>query len=198
MLTRIFLNMLNRKAASPKNKPDEILEKLAVGKGKTIADIGAGGGYFSLAFARQVDQEGTVYAVDSNPDHLRFIREKAEKLGLDMVQTLPAATNGANPLPKMAVDLIFARNVFHHLDAPEQFFRTLKSSLAADGKVAIIEYLPAKKFNYVSLFKHCTPLGKLQAAMEAAGYKLQQAYDFLPDQSFTLWSPQNTSTSSSE
>ncbi|MEM3704000.1 MAG: hypothetical protein QXX79_06270 [Candidatus Bathyarchaeia archaeon] len=48
--------MLNRKAADPKNKPNEIIEALGLQQGQKVADIGAGGGYFSLRFAEAVEK----------------------------------------------------------------------------------------------------------------------------------------------
>ena len=59
--------MFNRKASDPKNKPDEILEALELQQGQRVADIGAGGGYFSLRFAEAVGKDGRVFAVDTNP-----------------------------------------------------------------------------------------------------------------------------------
>ena len=57
-MRNIKAEMFNRKASDPKNKPDEILEVLALQKGQEIADIGAGGGYFSLRFAEVVGNDG--------------------------------------------------------------------------------------------------------------------------------------------
>ncbi len=57
--------MLNKKASAAKNKPDEIIEALGLKPGQCIADIGAGGGYFSIEFAKIVKEEGKVYAIDT-------------------------------------------------------------------------------------------------------------------------------------
>jgi precorrin-6B methylase 2 len=59
--------MFNRKASDPKNKPDKILEALTLQQGQKVADIGAGGGYFSIRFAEAVGRDGRVFAVDTNP-----------------------------------------------------------------------------------------------------------------------------------
>jgi len=56
--------------SNPKSKPDQILEAIALKPGQNIADIGSGGGYFSLRFAKIVGQEGKIYAVDANQDFL--------------------------------------------------------------------------------------------------------------------------------
>ena len=64
--------MFNRKASDPKNKPSQIIESVALKPGQSIADIGSGGGYFSLEFAKIVGEEGRVYAVDTKPELLEL------------------------------------------------------------------------------------------------------------------------------
>lgn len=80
--------MFNRKASNPKNKPYEILQTLALKQGQNIADIGAGGGYFSLRFADAVGREGQVYAVDTDVGFLEFIKNGAKEKGLNNVETI--------------------------------------------------------------------------------------------------------------
>ncbi|RLE07622.1 hypothetical protein DRJ00_07785, partial [Candidatus Aerophobetes bacterium] len=75
--------MFNKKASNPKNKPDQILEAIALKPGQSIADIGAGGGYFSLRFAEMVGKKGKVYALDTNPGFLEFIKNSAKEKKLN-------------------------------------------------------------------------------------------------------------------
>jgi len=141
MFTYFFLKMLNREAASPKHKSERIIESLHIQEGYTIADIGAGGGYFTL--------------------------------------------NGMD-LPESALDLIFARNVFHHLSEPGKYIRNLKRFLKPSGKVAIIDHKPKGGFSFVSLFRHHTPEEVILQEMENAGYYLVESFDFLSEQTFSL------------
>jgi len=71
--------MFNRKASNPKNKPDQIIEAIPLKSGQNIADIGSGGGYFSLRFAKIVGEKGKVYSVDTSPDLLEFIKNSANE-----------------------------------------------------------------------------------------------------------------------
>ena len=64
MFTSIFLRSLNWEASLRKNNPQRMIENLQIREGQAIADIGAGGGYFTLEFARKVGKSGRVYAVD--------------------------------------------------------------------------------------------------------------------------------------
>jgi len=56
----IQAKMFNKKASDPRNKPDQIIEAIALKPGQSIADIGSGGGYFSLRFAEMIGKEGRV------------------------------------------------------------------------------------------------------------------------------------------
>ncbi|GAF98639.1 unnamed protein product, partial [marine sediment metagenome] len=116
--------MFNRKASAPESKPDQIFKTLALRPGQIIADLGAGGGYFSFRFADAVGGKGKVYAVDVNPNFLELIRNSAEEKGLNNIETVLATGNGVN-LPEKTLDLIFVRNVYHHLPNRTEYFRNL-------------------------------------------------------------------------
>jgi ubiquinone/menaquinone biosynthesis C-methylase UbiE len=78
--------MFNKKAFDPKNKPDEMLKALKLQRGQKVADIGAGGGYYSLRFAEVIGKNGLVFAVDTNPKFLEFIRRLAKKSGFKLLK----------------------------------------------------------------------------------------------------------------
>jgi arsenite methyltransferase len=185
MFTSLFLKMLNREASSAGSRPDEILEHLHVREGQVIADIGSGGGYFTLAFAKRAGKTGRVYAVDVKKKYLDFIEHQAEQAGLGNIAFVLAA-EGKMDLPEAGLDLVFARNVFHHLPEPGNYFARLKRHLKPGGKVAIIEH-KKKGFGFVSLFGHHTSPETIVREMEKAGYSKTGSFDFLPDQTFTLF-----------
>jgi len=187
MLRDIIPKIYNYEASSPNNKSEMIFESLQLNDGKVIADIGSGGGYFTIAFARKVGNIGMVYAVDSKQCYLDFVMKKAEKENLMNIVTVKAKNN-LSPLPENKFDLIFVRNVFHHLKNPENYFRNLKKALKPDGTIAIIDHIPARKFDFINVFKHFTPVEKIFETMEKAGYQLLASYNFLQTQTFTAWS----------
>ena len=186
MFTSFFLKMLNREAASPKHKSERIIESLQIQEGFTIADLGSGGGYFTLKFARKVGTTGKVYAVDTRLKYLDFIRRQAEVEGVDNMIFVLASGEGMD-LPGAALDLIFARNVFHHLTEPGKYFHNLKRFLKPSGKIAIIDHKPKGGFSFVSLFRHHTPEELILEEMENAGYFLVESFDFLSEQTFDLF-----------
>jgi arsenite methyltransferase len=178
--------MFNKKASNPKNKPDLILDHLQLKKGNLVADIGSGGGYFSLRFAEAVGKEGVIFAVDTNSGFLEFIKEKAKEKGLDNVKTVLTFEDDSS-LPEN-VDLIFMRNVCHHIPNRTVYFRRLKKLLREGGRVAILEYRKAKRFTFHGLFGHYVPKEKIIKEMTQAGFQLEKDLDFLPEQSFTIFS----------
>ena len=182
--------MFNKKAANPKNKPDQIIEAIALKHGQCIADIGSGGGYFSLRFAKIVGQEGKIYAVDANPDFLEFIKKSAKDEGLNnVIPTL--ASEDRLDLPEKSLDFIFMRNVTHHIPNRIKYFRNLKDFLKPDGKIIIIEYKKGKFFTFRGIFGHDVPKEIITREMEEAGYLLKNEFDFLPEQHFTIYSKQS-------
>jgi len=177
--------MFNKKAADAKNKPDKTIELIGLKQGQTIADIGAGGGCFSLRFAEIVGEKGKVYAVDTNPGFLQFIKSKGEENGLNNIVTI--LTKDKLDLPEESLDFIFMRNVTHHIPNRVEYFKNLKQFLKPYGKVIIIEYKKGKFFTFRGLFGHHVPKETLIQEMEEAGYKLEKALDFLPEQHFTIY-----------
>ena len=189
-MTNLQAEMLNKKASDPKNKPDQIIEAIALKHGQSIADIGSGGGYFSLRFAKMVGKEGRVYAVDIKPEFLEYVKNSAREEGLDNV--IPMLVSGDKlDLPEKGLDLIFMRNVTHHIPNRVEYFKSLKRFLKPNGRIAIIEYKKGKIFTFRRLFGHYVPKETIIQEMEDAGYLLKREFDFLPEQHFTIYAVKN-------
>jgi len=180
------VKMFNKKAADPKNKPDQIIETIELKPGQNIADIGAGGGYFTLRFAEIVGEEGKVYAIDTNPEFLQFIKSSAKEKGLNNIVTI--LIENKLDLPESSLDFVFMRNVTHHIPNRVEYFRNLKRFLKSGGKIVIIEYKKGKIFTFRGLFGHYVPKETIIHEMEEARYVLEKEFDFLPDQHFTIYS----------
>ena len=186
MIRNSKAEMFNGKASDPKNKPDEIVKKLELQQGQKIADIGVGGGYFTLRFAEIVGADGRVFAVDTDQNFLDFVKKTAEEKGLVNVETVLAAKEGV-AMPEKSIDLIFMRNVCHHLDNRPEYFKKLKTALKPEGRIAIIEYRKDKGFSFHKICGHYIPKEKIIKEMEEAEYQLEKNWEFLPEQSFTIF-----------
>lgn len=178
--------MFNRKAASARSKADEIIKSLDLKPGMRVADIGSGGGYFTLRFAEAVGENGLVHAVDTNEEFLSHIADSAQKKGLKNVKTLVTAENRV-PLPQKSLDLIFMRNVYHHLADRVRYLSNLKPLLKAGGRIAIIDHKGEGFLNWHRWFGHFTPKEDIIKDLQEAGYKLVKDHDILPKQHFLIF-----------
>lgn len=176
--------MFNRQAADPDNRPDEVVKHLKIKPGDRVADLGAGGGYFTLRFAREVGEEGRVYAVDIEREYLTYITKSAERAKLNNIVTV-LATERESGLEERSVDLIFIRNVFHHITEPVAYFRRLKRALRPGGRIAIVENIETGIL--MKIHGHTTTPEIIISTMEDAGYRVSERFDFLPDHSFTIF-----------
>jgi len=178
--------MFNKKASDPKNKPDQIIKTIALKSGQNIADIGSGGGYFSLRFAEIVGEKGKVYPVDTNPDFLEFVKNSAKEKRLNNVVPI-LITEDRLDLPEKSLDFIFMRNITHHIPNRVKYFRNLEDFLKPDGKIIIIEYKKGKFFTFRGIFGHDVPKEVIKQEMGEAGYILEKEFDFLPEQHLTIY-----------
>lgn len=178
--------MFNKKAANPKNKPNQILDAMGLKPGHSIADIGSGGGYFSFRFAETVGEKGEVYAVDTNQEHLDFVGRNAEERGLHNLMPISASEGSLN-LPEKALDFIFMRNVTHHISDRAKYFKELSRYLKSDGRFVVIEYEQGRLISFRRLFGHHVSKQTIVREMREAGYSLRKEFDFLPEQHFSIF-----------
>ena len=120
-------------------KPDEVVRTLRPPPDATVADIGAGTGYFAVRLARAVPK-GRVFAVDSEPDMVRYLRERAQREGLANV--IPVQGTADDPRLPVPVDLVLVVNTYHHIPWRVEYFRWLRYSLRPGARLAIIDYRP--------------------------------------------------------
>jgi len=177
--------MFNKKASAPRNKPNQIIETIGLKSGQVIADIGSGGGYFTLRFAEIVGEEGKVYAVDTDEKLLEFVKNSAKQKGMNNIITVLAKDK--LELPKESLNFVFMRNVTHHISNRVSYFKNLKKFLKPYGKVVIIEYKKGKLFTFRWIFRHYVSKETIVQEMEKAGYVLEKEFDFLPEQHFTIY-----------
>jgi cyclopropane fatty-acyl-phospholipid synthase-like methyltransferase len=162
--------------------PDKVIAALHLKSGQSVADIGAGTGYFTVRLARS-DAGLKVFAVDIEPSMVSYVRDRAAKEGLKNVVAVQASADAAN-LPE-PMDAVLIVDTYHHIGDREAYFRRLGKSLKPGGRVAIIDFRldspdgPPKEFRF--------PPEKLKAEMAKAGYVAAEQLDFLPRQQFLIF-----------
>jgi ubiquinone/menaquinone biosynthesis C-methylase UbiE len=117
------------------------MDALNIADGSTVADIGAGAGWFTIRLARRVGPRGTVYAQDVQRQMLEAIRRRVAKEGLENVE--PRLGQGSDPnLPEAALDAVLVVDVYPEVDDRVTFLRNLGSSLKLNGRIGIVNYKP--------------------------------------------------------
>jgi ubiquinone/menaquinone biosynthesis C-methylase UbiE len=168
-------------------KPDEVIARLAIAPGAHVADIGAGGGYFSFRLADAVGADGRVYAVDVDDDMIGYLRERAAEEGRANVEVI-RGEYGDPLLPDGRIDLIFSCDTYHHLQDRVAYFTRLKTDLAPGARVAILDYNGNSWFSRV--FGHSSPKESISDELAAAGYRLAADHaDLIDRQSFLVFEP---------
>jgi ubiquinone/menaquinone biosynthesis C-methylase UbiE len=167
-------------------QPQRVIESLQLRPGAVIADLGAGGGYFTFRLARAVGPAGKVYAVDIDREMVELVAAQAKKDAVSNVETILAKTD--DPLlPQTGVDLIFTTNAYHHFDNRVTYFAKIRKYLRPGGRIAVIDF--DRRAWLEGLLRHYIPSEFIKREMEQAGYVLQQDLDFLDRQSFLIFVP---------
>ncbi len=174
----------NRLAEESQSRSDEVMQSLDIRAGDSVADLGAGGGYFTVKLARAVGVKGKVFAVDVNDECLAYIRQYAEKEKIGNV-TCVKGTFEDSTLPAKSVDLVFVRNAYHDIGNRTVYFSRLRAALKKGGRVAIIDYLPGGFFR--RLYGHYIRPERIVSEMNDAGYEVIRTFDLLEKQSFQIF-----------
>jgi ubiquinone/menaquinone biosynthesis C-methylase UbiE len=148
----------------------EIVAALELTPGMSVADIGAGTGFFTRLFAERVGPSGRVYAVDIAPQFLEHIAADARKRRQIQVATVLGSQESTN-LPKESVDLVFLSDVYHHLERPETVLASIHRALRPDGRLVVIDFDRVEGKSSAFVLKHVRA-GKdvFQKEIEAAGF----------------------------
>lgn len=179
----VHYQRLNDPARDTWQKPHGVIEKLSIAPGSHVADLGAGGGYFTWHLARAVGARGMVYAVDINPAALDMIFREMVSRGTPNVR--PVRAKPHDPRLPEPVDLVFSCNTYHQMRDRVAYFRSLTSSLRPGGRVAILDFHPRGFFS--GLFGNRITRDEVRLEMETAGYRLANDYDLLDQQHFQIF-----------
>jgi SAM-dependent methyltransferase len=150
-----------------------VMDILGIGPGKNVADIGAGSGYFTVRAAKRVGESGKVYAVDINPEAIRYIEERAKKERLYDVVTILGKED--DPLlPAGQVDAVLLLKTYHEVAKPVALLKNLRAALRPGAKIGIID----RNGNGEN---HGVKRDVVIREAAEAGYQLSAGYDFVKD-----------------
>ena len=163
-------------------KPHEVIQALRLAPDATVADIGAGTGYFAVRFARLLPK-AKVYAADVEPEMVRHLAVRAKREQLPNMHAVQAQPDDAK-LPEK-VDLAILVDTYHHVDARSRYFAKLKEALKPGGRVAIIDFTLDSEIGPPPRAR-VTP-EQVKRELAAAGYALTEELDLLPNQYFLVF-----------
>jgi ubiquinone/menaquinone biosynthesis C-methylase UbiE len=151
---------------------NRVMNILGITSGKTVADIGAGSGWFTVRAAKRVGDAGTVYAVDINPEAIHYIESRAEKENLHNIKPILGKTD--DPLLPAKVDAVLLLKTYHEVAQPITLLRNLRSSLAPGARIGVID----RNGNGEN---HGIAKDIVIREADEAGYQLLEQYDFVKD-----------------
>ncbi len=120
-------------------RPSDVIAAMKITPGMTVADIGAGTGYFEPWLSRAVGSSGVVLALDVEPDMVRYMKERAERERWGNVKPAQVATDDPE-LPAGKVDRILIVDTWHHIPARDAYAKKLRAALAPRGTVTVVDY----------------------------------------------------------
>jgi ubiquinone/menaquinone biosynthesis C-methylase UbiE len=154
----------NEEARDDRNEANTVMALADVKPGMTVADIGAGNGYYTVRLAERVGKKGRVLAQDIDDAALQRLGTRVERERLDNVSIKPS--DGDDPrLPEASFDRIFMVHMYHEVTEPYAFIWRLRPALKAGGQVIVVDVdRPTTR--------HGIPPKLLFCEFEAVGYKL--------------------------
>jgi ubiquinone/menaquinone biosynthesis C-methylase UbiE len=180
-----YLDRLDRPERDQDQKPAEIVDALALTRGMSVADLGAGSGYFTRRFAEALGDTGKVYVIDIEPAALKHVEGSLIQMHRPFQAEFILARPDNPKIPAESVDLIFVCNTYHHLEDRSNYFRNIKSSLKPGGRIAIIDFYHDERSGELGFPKrHLVPKEKTIEEMSEAGYTLMKEHTFLSKQYF--------------
>jgi ubiquinone/menaquinone biosynthesis C-methylase UbiE len=158
-------------------KPDQIMDALRIAEGSTVADLGAGSGWFTMHLARRVGPNGIVYAEDIQTPMVDFIGVRARRENLTWVR--PILGTATDPRLPAGIDAILIVDTYREVEDPVTFLRNAATSLKPQGLIGVVDFLPGGGGPGPAPDERPDPNAVIQAAAKA-GLRLARREDFPP------------------
>ena len=168
-------------------RPDQIMDVLQIGEGSVVADLGAGGGWFTVRLARRVGPNGQVYAEDVQPQMIHAIERRVTRENLRNVKTVLGESD--DPLlPPAKMDAVLIVDAYHEIEHPVALLRNVATSLKPSGVIAIVNFKKDGGGPGPNMDERIDA-DKVIADARAAGLTLRKRDDFLRYQYMLTFGP---------
>lgn len=173
---------LDRPERDQSQQPERVLDALHLDPHSTVADVGAGTGYFTVRLARRVAR---VIATDIQPEMLERLADRVAREHLTNVER-HLATGRDAALPARCCDLILLVDVYHELSNPPAIMAGIRRALTDRGRLVLIEYRGEDSAVPIRP-EHKMTLHQIQQELGQLGFDFVESLEFLPEQRIVIF-----------
>ena len=177
---------LERAEREREEQPDKALDALGPLTGLTVADVGAGAGYFTVRLASRVGASGRIYATDLQPEMLKMLAVRLAREQVRNVTLVQGAVDDVR-LPVASLDLVLMVDVYHEFAHPQKMLRAIRAALKPDGRLVLLEYRKEDPEVPIRL-EHKMSVAEARLELEAEGFGLTRVDGRLPRQHILIFS----------
>ncbi|MDH5601868.1 MAG: methyltransferase domain-containing protein [Gammaproteobacteria bacterium] len=161
-----------------------VVKELQLKPGLDVADIGAGTGFYSFLFAKEVGPTGKVFAVDITKDFLTNINRIAKEQKLKNIHTI-LSNQKDTLLEPGSIDLAFVCATYHHFEYPKTTLATIHRALRPGGKLVIIDFRKQAGISSGWVMSHVrSDKHAVIKEIEATGFKYESESEILKSNYF--------------
>jgi predicted methyltransferase len=176
---------LDRRERDLEEDPDLAMRLIRVQRGSTVADIGAGSGYYTIRLAKAVGATGKVYANDIQPGMLDLLQKSVAKAKVANVIPVLGAIDDPK-LPAESIDLALMVDVYHEFSQPQKMLQRIREALKPGGRLVLLEFR-AEDRGVPILPEHKMTKAQVKLEVEHEGFKQSRVYDDLPWQHLIIF-----------
>lgn len=183
-----YVRLLERPNREQVQKTPEILKALAFKAGERVADIGSGSGYFTIPVAQVVGPTGVVWALDIAPEMIAYLDFRIKALKIENIRIRKVLSDDPQ-LESDSIDTVLMIDTLHYVKDRVAYAKKLKTGLAPNGRVVLIDYIPKpiSERPWGPPPEQQFSRQQMDEDMTAAGFKVLNTYDFLPEQYFVVY-----------
>lgn len=179
-----WISTFERAGREVYDRRQDVVQALQLKPDMDIADVGAGTGFYSLLFGRQVGNSGNVFAVDVTTDFVRNIKRRTVENELNNIHTVLSKQKDTR-LDSGSIDMAFVCNTYHHFEYPESMLKSIHRALRSGGSLIIIDYRKQAGTSSSWVMSHVrSDKQSVIREIERAGFKFDSELDILKENYF--------------
>ena len=171
------------------------MDALGIADGAVVADLGAGGGWFTVRLARRVAPKGLVYAEDIQPQMISAIERRVQTERLSNVR--PILGTPRDPRLPAGLDVVLIADAYHEMEDPVSLLRNVARALKPQGRVGVVDFTPGGGGPGPDPQERVSPDAIIKAAA-SAGFSLAQRDPLPPFQFLLVFTPRSDAARSTK